>query len=65
MIGRNQGCSLQLNDGEISGQHAAVRWSSVEKCWKVGGRQRQAGWWAGTVHLASDRTGARVVPFAL
>lgn len=35
VIGRNQGCSLQLNDGEISGQHAAVRWSSVEKCWKV------------------------------
>ena len=35
VIGRNQGATMQLNDGEISGQHAAVRWSSVDKCWKV------------------------------
>lgn len=26
---------MQLNDGEVSGQHVAVRWSSVDKCWKV------------------------------
>ena len=41
IIGRNQGTNMQLNDGEISGQHAAVRWSSVDKCWKVRGR---GGW---------------------
>lgn len=35
IIGRNQGVTMQLNDGEVSGQHASVRWSSVEKCWKV------------------------------
>lgn len=32
---------MQLNDGEVSGQHAAVRWSSVDKCWKV--RLRRGG----------------------
>ncbi|KAL4432531.1 hypothetical protein ABPG77_000468 [Micractinium sp. CCAP 211/92] len=35
IIGRNQDVTMQLNDGEVSGQHAAVRWSSVDKCWKV------------------------------
>jgi hypothetical protein len=38
IIGRNVGATMQLNDGEISGQHASVRWSSVDKCWKVGGQ---------------------------
>lgn len=34
---------MQLSDGEVSGQHAAVRWSSVDKCWKVcGGFAAQA-----------------------
>jgi hypothetical protein len=35
IIGRNAGATMQLADGEVSGQHAAVRWSSVDKCWKV------------------------------
>lgn len=59
IIGRNATAHMQLNDGEVSGQHVAVRWSSVDKCWKVSGRALGTSYlfWAMQCCFALERCG--------
>ncbi|KFM23932.1 Protein phosphatase 2C 70 [Auxenochlorella protothecoides] len=34
-VGRTPGNSLALRDGEVSGRHLAVTWSSLDRCWQA------------------------------
>mgnify|MGYP001146927743 CR=1 FL=1 len=35
VIGRNPGCNMQLNDGEVSSRHLMIHWNTSDKCWQV------------------------------
>lgn len=34
-LGRLDNNSLTIQDSEVSGHHAVMRWDSAEKCWQV------------------------------
>ena len=46
-----------LNDAEVSGRHAVVKWNGLDKCWQVGGGGNAAHeWWAWWVASSGHRS---------
>ncbi|GAB4823105.1 hypothetical protein N2152v2_010151 [Parachlorella kessleri] len=35
VLGRNPGCTMQLNDAEVSSRHLMIHWNTSDKCWQV------------------------------